>query len=107
MTTHEHVPSDDDLDAWIAAHGETTRAFVADCETEIGKLLDDGELRIVRETVPYGSTMVELPSDVQVPEQVLRSVAFTWWEDGYLSWDMTGDELVTTLPTTAANERSA
>lgn len=95
MTTIDldRAPSDDELDDWIAREGETMPAFVAACEQRFVALIEDGEMRAPEVTmVPYGSTSVALPDSCEMPEKVLRSVAFEWWEQEHVLFVLGPDD---------------
>lgn len=75
-------PTNDDLLAWIHAHGINEELFVEECAEGAGVT---GHV----DRVPYGSTMVDLPPVfdwAMVPEQVQLDTALTWWEDGRIDW---------------------
>lgn len=77
------APTDHDLDDWIGEHGIASPEFVSACEVAMQDVLDEGG--DVTE-VPYGSTTVVIPEGAEVPEKVLRAVAFEWYEACKLDW---------------------
>ena len=85
----DRAPSDEELDDWIDAQGCSNPRFIAECEERMPQLIEEGELRREPTTfVPYGSTSVALPESVEVPEKVLRSVAFEWWESELIGFEI-------------------
>lgn len=79
------VPGDRELEEWAGNEGQSNKAFVADCEHMLARMIDEGEVRVEQTVVPYGSTVLVL-DDVEIPERVIVATAYQWWEDDRLNW---------------------
>lgn len=98
MNRDAEPPTDAELDEWINETGGEMPEFVAECESDAQALIDDGEIVTTTTSVPYGSTTVDLPGvEFDMPEKVLRAVAFRWWENEKLRFVSEGDERVLQL----------